>query len=120
MAETNILSGKVVSDAVYAALEDRIKTLSDNHSTVPGLAAVIVGDDPASQVYVNSKKKAFEKYGCESETFHLSSDSDQQEIIDLINKLNENDEIHGILIQLPLPKTFDSKKILLEKFKNML
>ena len=49
----------------------------------PGLAAILVGDDPASQVYVNSKKKAFEKYGCKSETFHLPSDSDQQQIIDL-------------------------------------
>lgn len=109
--ETILLKGKPVSIELLGGLKSRIDELS-LVDIVPKLAAILVGDDPASQVYVNSKRKAFEKHGCKSETFHLPSDSDQQQIIDLINRLNEDSQIHGILIQLPLPKSFDSKKIL--------
>ena len=108
MAETNILSGKVVSDAVYAALEDRIKALSDNHSTVPGLAAVIVGEDPASEVYVRNKTRRFRNMNLHSETIRLPEETSQKELLSTIRTLNHDPVFHGILVQLPLPKHIDT------------
>ena len=112
MAETNILSGKVVSDAVYAALEDRIKTLSDNHSTVPGLAAVIVGEDPASEVYVRNKTRRFRNMNLHSETIRLPEETSQKELLSTIRTLNYDPVFHGILVQLPLPKHIDTDVVI--------
>jgi len=112
MAETNILSGKVVSDAVYAALEDRIKALSDNHSTVPGLAAVIVGEDPASEVYVRNKTRRFRNMNLHSETIRLPEETSQKELLSTIRTLNHDPVFHGILVQLPLPKHIDTDVVI--------
>ena len=112
MAETNILSGKVVSDAVYTALERRITALSTNHSAVPGLAAVIVGDDPASQVYVRNKTRRFRKMNLHSETIRLPENTSQQELLSTIRTLNNDPVFHGILVQLPLPKHIDTDAVI--------
>ena len=112
MAETNILSGKVVSDAVYTALEHRITALSTNHSAVPGLAAVIVGDDPASQVYVRNKTSRFRKMNLHSETIRLPENTSQQELLSTIRTLNNDPVFHGILVQLPLPKHIDTDAVI--------
>ena len=112
MAETNILSGKVVSDAVYAALEDRIKALSDNHSAVPGLAAVIVGKDPASQVYVRNKTRRFRNMNLHSETIRLPEETSQKELLSTLRTLNHDPVFHGILVQLPLPKHIDTDVVI--------
>ena len=112
MAETNILSGKVVSDAVYTALERRITALSTNHSAVPGLAAVIVGDDPASQVYVRNKTRRFRKMNLHSETIRLPENTSQQELLSTIRTLNNDPAFHGILVQLPLPKHIDTDAVI--------
>ena len=112
MAETNMLSGKVVSDAVYAALEDRIKALSDNHSTVPGLAAVIVGEDPASEVYVRNKTRRFRNMNLHSETIRLPEETSQKELLSTIRTLNHDPVFHGILVQLPLPKHIDTDAVI--------
>ena len=112
MAETNILSGKVVSDAVYAALEDRIKALSDNHSTVPGLAAVIVGEDPASEVYVRNKTRRFRNMNLHYETIRLPEETSQKELLSTIRTLNHDPVFHGILVQLPLPKHIDTDVVI--------
>jgi methylenetetrahydrofolate dehydrogenase (NADP+)/methenyltetrahydrofolate cyclohydrolase len=112
MAETNILSGKVVSDAVYAALEDRIKALSDNHSTVPGLAAVIIGEDPASEVYVRNKTRRFRNMNLHSETIRLPEETSQEELLSTIRTLNHDPVFHGILVQLPLPKHIDTDVVI--------
>ncbi len=109
--DTLILKGKPVSAAICASLKPRIKLLKEDN-IIPKLAAILVGDDPASQMYVNSKASAFEKMGCSSQTFKLRSDSDKTAILELIDQLNSDDEIHGILIQLPLPLHLDSTKIL--------
>ena len=77
-----------------------------------GLAAVLVGDNPASKVYVNSKSKVFKSTGCFSETYRMDENSTEEEILDLIENLNNNNKIHGILVQLPLPKHIDSRIIL--------
>ena len=94
MAETQILSGKVVSEAVYAGLDDRIDLLKSNHSTVPGLAAVIVGDDPASQVYVRNKTRRFSKLNLHSETIRLPEETSQEELLTTIHTLNNDPVLH--------------------------
>ena len=110
MAETSILSGKMVSDAVYTALESRIQFLKES-SVVPGLAAVIVGEDPASQVYVRNKTRKFSKLQLHSETIKLPHETTQADLLDRIETLNHDPLYHGILVQLPLPKHIDGTLI---------
>ena len=109
--ETLLLKGKAVSDAKRLSLEPRVKALKED-GIVPKLVAILVGDDPASRVYVRSKARAFEQLSCKSQTFTLDVDSSEVNILELIDRLNHDDEIHGILVQLPLPSHLDSKKIL--------
>ena len=109
--ETKLLKGKPVSNHIKSSLSKLISNLKED-GIVPGLAAVLVGDDPASHVYVRSKSKVFESNDCFSETYKMSKDSSEVEILDLIDKLNNDSRIHGILVQLPLPNHLDSKKIL--------
>jgi len=109
--ETKLLKGKPVSNHIKSSLSKLISNLKED-GIVPGLAAVLVGDDPASHVYVRSKSKVFESNDCFSKTYKMSKNSSEVEILDLIDKLNNDNRIHGILVQLPLPNHLDSKKIL--------
>jgi len=109
--ETLLLKGKAVSDTIRSKLEPRVKALKKD-GIVPKLAAILVGDDPASQVYVRSKANAFEQLSCKSQTFKLESDSGDADVLALIDLLNNDEDIHGILVQLPLPPNLNSKKIL--------
>ena len=111
MTETKILSGKEVASAVYDDLISRIDRLTSEKIT-PGLAAVLIGDDPASQVYVRNKRRRFENMGLLGETFRMGDDSSESDVLTLINDLNSDDRFHGILIQLPLPKGIDSDSVL--------
>ena len=111
MTETKILSGKEVASAVYDDLISRIDRLTSEKIT-PGLAAVLIGDDLASQVYVRNKRRRFENMGLFGETFRMGDDSSKNDIMALINDLNNDDRFHGILIQLPLPKGIDSDNVL--------
>ncbi|HIF83834.1 MAG TPA: bifunctional 5,10-methylenetetrahydrofolate dehydrogenase/5,10-methenyltetrahydrofolate cyclohydrolase [Candidatus Marinimicrobia bacterium] len=111
MSEPLILSGKDVSQSVYKSLLNRISILKDQNIT-PGLAVVIVGENPASQVYVRSKTKKFKQLNLNTETFKLPVSTSEDELLKLIHSLNENDQFHGILVQLPLPKQIDSQRIL--------
>ena len=109
--ETLLLKGKPVSDSIRLSLEPRVQSLIEI-GIVPKLAAIIVGDDPASQVYVRNKARAFEKLSCESQTYRLDSKSSEEDVLTLIDRLNNDPSIHGILVQLPLPNHLDSKTIL--------
>ncbi|MBC8214103.1 MAG: bifunctional 5,10-methylenetetrahydrofolate dehydrogenase/5,10-methenyltetrahydrofolate cyclohydrolase [Candidatus Marinimicrobia bacterium] len=111
--ETKILKGKPVADSIKSHLSIEIGELASN-GIIPGLAAVLVGNDQASEVYVRSKARAFEKLNCFSETFRLNEDAKEFEVISLIHQLNQDSKFHGILVQLPLPKHLDSQKILSE------
>lgn len=111
MSEPLILSGKDVSQSVYTSLLNRISLLKDQNIT-PGLAVVIVGEDPASQVYVRSKTKKFKQLNLNTESFKLPDSTSEEELLNLIDDLNENDQFHGILVQLPLPKQIDSQRVL--------
>ena len=109
--ETSILSGIEASKALYSSLESRISNLK-NHGITPGLAAVLVGSNPASEIYVKNKTKKFEALGLKTDLFRLNEDVSEKELLSLIEKLNFDDDIHGILVQLPLPKHIDSEKVL--------
>ena len=109
--ETLLLKGKPVSDSIRLSLEPRVQSLIEI-GIVPKLAAIIVGDDPASQVYVRNKARAFKKLSCESQTYRLDSKSNEENVLTLIDRLNNDPSVHGILVQLPLPNHLDSKMIL--------
>ena len=109
--ETSILSGLEASKALYSSLESRISHLKDR-GIVPGLAAVLVGNNPASEIYVKNKTKKFESLGLKTYVFRLEETVSEDELLSLISKLNTDTEFHGILVQLPLPKHIDSEKVL--------
>ena len=109
MAE--IISGKVVSAAKREELKERVKALKDKGIST-GLAVIIVGNNSASRVYVNNKKKGCEEIGVTSFEFALPEETTEAELLSLIEKLNNDDRVDGILCQLPLPKHIDEKVIL--------
>ncbi|MBO5059574.1 MAG: bifunctional methylenetetrahydrofolate dehydrogenase/methenyltetrahydrofolate cyclohydrolase FolD [Clostridia bacterium] len=106
-----ILSGKEVSARIKGELKIEAEKLKES-GIMPGLAVIIVGDDPASRVYVNNKKKACEEIGIHSEEYALPADTDEAELLALIDRLNGEKSISGILVQLPLPKGIDEEKVI--------
>lgn len=109
MAE--IISGKVVSEQVKNRVKAEAEKLKEQGVNI-GLAVVIVGNDPASRVYVNSKKKACEYVGFNSYEYALDENITQQELLDLVEVLNNDKKVNGILVQLPLPKHIDENAII--------
>ncbi len=109
--ETAILSGLDASKALYQSLEERIARLKDQNIT-PGLAAVLVGNNPASEIYVKNKTKKFEALGLKTDVFRLEESISEDELLSLILDLNKNADFHGILVQLPLPNHINSEKVL--------
>jgi methylenetetrahydrofolate dehydrogenase (NADP+) / methenyltetrahydrofolate cyclohydrolase len=110
--KTILLKGIPVSKHIKEKLKIEISLLKKEYNIVPKLAAILVGDNPASQVYISSKSKVFKKMECASETYCIPEDIDESDLIELIEGLNNDKTIHGILVQLPLPKKFDSRKVL--------
>lgn len=107
-----IIDGKKVSAQVKQEVKNETELLKKEYSITPGLAVVIVGDDPASRVYVNNKKKACKLVGFHSEEYALPAETTQEELLSLVKKLNEKKDINGILVQLPLPKHLDDKAVI--------
>lgn len=107
-----IIEGKKVSAQVKEQVKIQTRQLKDEHGITPGLAVVIVGDDPASRVYVNNKKKACEFVGFKSEEYALPAKTTQDELLSLVKTLNKKEDINGILVQLPLPKHLDDKAVI--------
>ena len=106
-----ILNGKIVSERIKEELKEEVKKLN-SQGIFPGLAVVIVGDDPASRVYVNSKKKACEEIGIYSEEYALPASTTEEELLKLIDELNASKKVCGILVQLPLPKHINEETII--------
>lgn len=106
-----ILDGKAVAAKIYEELQPRVLRLSAS-GCQPGLAVILVGDNPASQVYVRNKEKACEKLGIRSFLYHLSEKAETSEILKLIDSLNADPKVHGILVQLPLPPHVEERKVL--------
>src|SRR5689334_6030220 len=108
-----ILDGKQLAQQIRSELSEEVIEFIQNNGVVPCLAAVLVGDDPASEVYVRNKRKACEAVGIESQLHRLPSNTSSEDLLKLIAKLNKDGEVHGILVQLPLPPQIDKNRVLL-------
>ena len=104
-----LIDGKAISGAIRSEIKEEIAA----SGLTPGLAVILVGDDPASAVYVRNKKRACAEVGIYSESYELPAETTQEELLSLIGTLNKKDTIHGILVQLPLPKHIDEKAVIL-------
>ncbi len=106
-----IIDGKAVSAALRENIKNESAAFEKMTGVKPGLAVIIVGEDPASQIYVRNKGKACEEVGFYSEIHRLPEETTEQELLDLVHSLNKNEKIHGILVQSPLPKHLDEALI---------
>ena len=109
-----IIDGKVISKLVREEIAAEVVEFKKKYDSAPGLAVIIVGNDPASQVYVRNKKRGCEEVGFYSESYELPAETTQEELIALVERLNNDDKIHGILVQLPLPKHLNETEVLLK------
>lgn len=107
-----VIDGRAVADEVVAKVKAATSTLTEDKGVVPGIAVVIVGEDPASQVYVRSKGRKAEECGFKSVTHRLDEQTSQEELLFLIESLNKHSSIHGILVQLPLPGHIDEAAVI--------
>jgi methylenetetrahydrofolate dehydrogenase (NADP+)/methenyltetrahydrofolate cyclohydrolase len=107
-----VIDGKAIAEEMRSDLAKEIEELAKEGVT-PGLAVVLVGEDPASQVYVRMKGKACEKIGIYSETIRLPVETTEAELMEVIDRLNDDPKIHGMLVQLPLPKQINEQNVLL-------
>ncbi len=107
MAKATLIDGKAMAADLSATISQATAELTANNDLRPGLAVVIVGEDPASQVYVRNKKRTAESCGFHSVQHTLAADAPQDEVLALIGQLNDDPAVHGILVQLPLPKQLD-------------
>ena len=110
MAE--ILDGVVLARDVRSRVAAGVEEMRGKHGVTPGLAAVLVGDDAASAVYVRNKRRACDEVGMVSETFHLSAGSSTAEVVECVERLNQDSRFHGILVQLPLPREVDEQAVI--------
>jgi methylenetetrahydrofolate dehydrogenase (NADP+)/methenyltetrahydrofolate cyclohydrolase len=110
MKMTKIIDGKVISASVKERVKAEVEALKAQGVTT-GLAVIIVGEDPASQIYVRNKGKACEEVGFYSEIHRLPEETTKEQLLELVHNLNKNDKIHGILVQSPLPKHLDEALI---------
>lgn len=109
-----IIDGKAISKQIREEIAAERAEFTAKSGITPGLAVIIVGEDPASQVYVRNKRKACDEVGFYSESYELPAETTQEELEALVDKLNADDNIHGILVQLPLPKHLDETRVLLK------
>ena len=107
-----IIDGKLVSEKIRNVIKEKAQRIHEEFSRVPGLAAVLVGEDPASQIYVRNKRRSCEDVGIYSEEHKLSESTTQGELLSLIDKLNNDNKINGILVQLPLPSHINESIVL--------
>ena len=108
-----ILDGTATSKEIRAEVAQGVAEMQSKHGITPGLAAVLAGDDPASAVYVRNKGRACDEVGIFSETFHLPESTSEGDLLELIDRLNDDRRFHGILVQLPLPEHIDEAKVLM-------
>ncbi|MBQ8416915.1 MAG: bifunctional methylenetetrahydrofolate dehydrogenase/methenyltetrahydrofolate cyclohydrolase FolD [Clostridia bacterium] len=108
-----IIDGKRISQEIREEIKAETAAFAQENGYLPGLAVIIVGENPASQVYVRNKKKACEEVGFYSRVYELPEDTKQEDLNALVDQLNADEQIHGILVQLPLPKHLDENEVLL-------
>lgn len=108
-----IIDGKAISAQIRTEIKEKTAEFERVNGFKPGLAVIIVGSDPASQVYVRNKRRACDEVGFYSEAYELDENTTQEELIALVDKLNADEKIHGILCQLPLPRHLDENEVIL-------
>lgn len=108
-----IIDGKAISASIREEITEEVKAFEAQNGFVPGLAVIIVGENPASKVYVRNKKKACEQVGFYSEVIEMPEETTEEELLSVIRRLNSESKIHGILVQLPLPKHINEESVLL-------
>lgn len=109
---TTIIDGKEVSKKILFDIKVETEKIKEKYEIKPGLAVILVGEDPASMIYVKRKRETCNKIGFYSEAYDLAYDTTEKELLNLINELNLEPTIHGILVQLPLPKHINEKRVL--------
>ena len=107
-----VMSGKEVSAFVRGQIKEETALFTEKTGITPGLAVVIVGEDPASQVYVRNKHRACQEVGFKSEVYEVPAETTEEELLSLVERLNADSTIHGILVQLPLPRHIDEGKVI--------
>ena len=107
-----ILDGTALAGEIRSEVAAGVLEMQDKHGVTPGLAAILVGDDPGSAIYVRNKRRACDEAGLFSETFSLPDSTSQDQVLNLLNRLNGDERFHGILVQLPLPPSIDSRRII--------
>ncbi|MEM7070801.1 MAG: bifunctional methylenetetrahydrofolate dehydrogenase/methenyltetrahydrofolate cyclohydrolase FolD [Pseudomonadota bacterium] len=110
--QDKIIDGKQFSELVLARLSKQVDQLKSKHDLQPGLAVVLVGDDPASTVYVRSKAKKSKECGLQSFEYRLPENATQKQVLERIEQLNQDPKVHGILVQLPLPSHLDAANVI--------
>ena len=110
--ETKLIDGKQIAREIRAELKEKIKALKEAGKPVPKLVVILVGEDPASEIYVRNKAKACGWIQMESETIQMRADIREEELLDKIQELNQDPGVNGILVQMPLPAGFDAEKVL--------
>jgi methylenetetrahydrofolate dehydrogenase (NADP+)/methenyltetrahydrofolate cyclohydrolase len=108
----NIINGREIAKQIREQIKNEVQSLKTEYQVIPGLAVILVGEHPASQSYVRAKAKACEEVGIHSEVFRYPSSITQDELIKKIEELNVRDDIHGILVQLPLPDHIDEQAVI--------
>jgi methylenetetrahydrofolate dehydrogenase (NADP+)/methenyltetrahydrofolate cyclohydrolase len=111
-SNSKIIDGKAFAEKLRGRIAAEVARLKREHALTPGLAVVLVGEDPASQVYVRNKARQTEEAGMASFEHRLSAETGQAELLDLVNRLNADPAVHGILVQLPLPRQIDPQAII--------
>src|ERR1700719_2247791 len=106
-----LLDGKQLAQTLQAELTAEVAAFAQAHGVRPGLAAVLVGDNPASQTYVRNKRRACEKVGIESWLHQLPKETTQEQLLELVGRLNADRTVHGILVQLPLPRQIEESAV---------
>ena len=107
-----IIDGKKASAALREELKEKVSKLKSTYNTVPGLTVILVGEDPPSKIYVKNKEKSAVEVGINSEVINYPDNIEEKVVLDKIKELNKNDKVSGILVQLPLPKHIDKRKVI--------
>ncbi|MDH3740704.1 MAG: bifunctional methylenetetrahydrofolate dehydrogenase/methenyltetrahydrofolate cyclohydrolase FolD [Hyphomicrobiales bacterium] len=112
MATASVIDGKAFAAGLRERIAGAVAKLKSDHNLTPGLAVVLVGEDPASQVYVRNKAKQTVEVGMHSEEHRMDASSSEEEVLAMVDRLNNDPAIHGILVQLPLPDQIDAEKVI--------
>jgi methylenetetrahydrofolate dehydrogenase (NADP+)/methenyltetrahydrofolate cyclohydrolase len=112
MTQATVIDGKAFAEGIRARVSRAVAELKDDYGVTPGLAVVLVGDDPASAVYVRNKGEQANAVGMHSVTHRLPAQTSQADLLDLVRQLNSDPSIHGVLVQMPLPKGLDADAVI--------